>query len=369
MPGPSNYPLDRAKLQEWANLQPEGTEYRSFAQTVARELVYVSWAEFRSALGACVDELMRTRPSPYCILLTGDESEPRVQVGKSQVWVALNLYSFLKQRGASVDDVVFSRAGLISWAKRRMLSGWDPRLPPSVLVVDDGAYTGQQLSTTLSKCFASDGERIENRRLKELDVVLVVPFMTDMARNLLATSASREWHPVILNAFSAAQPRLVILPCTRTIPVARFENKTYGLIYFDHKMADHISVGSLGIAAPVIKGRQNLCAPFIANCEETQCRNAIIFDAMELRHRGPGPVKRCPPPFYKSIAWTFDGRAISADDHLEDTLSAQHALPYACSNCGRRFQEGYVSRHAGSQVDHLYCSKPCVTGHCIHSES
>ncbi len=148
----------------------------------------------------------------------------------------------LKQRGVAISAILSTRADLIAWAATQE--------NPTALVFDDGAYTGNQLSTALAKCFEGGATGNLPQQTRYISLVLMVPFMTRIARALITSSYAR-WERLVLSDSVAAGGRLVFLNATRTIPVARFEGKDYALIYFDHKLADQISVGSLGMAAPV----------------------------------------------------------------------------------------------------------------------
>lgn len=374
MPREENYPLDREALAEWAAAQRPGSAERGYASELAAKLRYVSWKEFRDALERCIDEVLSSSarfPPPFCFVVSGDEYGSRVPIGKSQAWVSLLAYGMLKRRGKEklVRAVATDFDELIQWADAWVENGERVRNPCTALVFDDASYSGQQLARASNFLFSREKAHSRGvQRFEVMHVAFVVPFMTDTARKRLEDSAAQQW-TVLRRADSANMliPRAVFLDSTATIPSAVYDGKEVGLIYFDHKMADNISVGTFGLAVPAAfqcgrDGADSACSravPFIRGCEETHTLAATYWSRGSDSH-----IPRCPPPYYKSIEWTYGGKRMHHQTILSSLAALRVGHIYSCAKCAKLFSSGWVCRHEGSEKADSYCSEKCASAHC-----
>lgn len=330
MPKKENYPLNVHALHAWAAAQPEGHPFRTFALSVARNLRYVSYAAFVATLERCIDEVIVTYGTEnLCILLTGEEDSFNTPLDKSQTWVALHGYGMLKKRNITVAAVFAGPVDLYMWMTQNQTR-------PTLLVFDDAAYSGEQLATALNYVWPAKITTPPEANIRynlSPQTVLVVPYMSRESRVRIRhynDPDDRYWLIVGIEDLYYVPLELPnFLEATQSIVSEEYNRKLYRLIYFDHKLADNLSVGVLGLAAPVVAydpaskvtpGER--CVPFISNCEEKQCQNANLFDPLTLMYNGPrkkgykSSIDRCPPAFYKNIRWTLHGKRLYTNDSV-----------------------------------------------------
>ncbi len=346
MPKAQNYPLDERALIAWASAQPVGHPFRDFAMRIAQHLIYVSYDAFVRALEAClVEALTEYGTQDVCIMLTGEEGSFDTEVGKSQTWVALLGYGMLKRRGVTITAVFGGLFDFYAWFAEN-------ERRPTLLVFDDAVYSGSQLGSALSYLMPDEVRDAPSRAPVRAHLtprtVLVVPYMSAEGRTAIALKAdttNRYW--LVVGAtdlyYVPAAPPLTLKSTTR-IPMVAFNGVKQGAIYFDHKLADKLSVGTLALATPVVAlGSSDLtappsggCVPFIRGCEHEQCHNASLIDPRTLRltdgpaktlgKRGakklsPVSIERCPAAFYKGIEWTYRGARVGLRESIFQMLT------------------------------------------------
>lgn len=277
MPDDVSHPINQDAASEWINGQ--GTlNARLIALSVLDAITYIPYVTFIEQLrrmAIVTQEKLDLMGIPL-ILFFGEED-----VRKSNFWCTMLILDYIRP-----IDVMTSERDL--YRKYR-----DQRV--AVLIVDDAAYSGQQLDLA----FGVPPE-------SPIIPVLITPYVSDVALARL-TSNPREgdrkpytflsepnvvttFNPISLPSELKRSPEWEMFGLTRTSR----------LIYFDHKLADDVSVPpEIFVFGIMIQGDGSVqYRPFITGCTSLSLEQLERFRSSRY--------DRCPTAFYKNIKWMVD---------------------------------------------------------------
>ena len=289
------YPIDYENFEIWVNRHPEGTP-REVAKRFRDASRHVSFTEFfRKYDDICseINEYLSENEYDQIFFYVNTDSSLK----KSNFWLALYMFPRLE---LPVDKLFIG-------TKFDLLTDLDRSKKTFIIVPDDASYSGSQMRGNLFQ--------ISNFNFTHMDIILAVGYISQEARDL------------IKNQF----PKTNILTCDATeyFPIFKIDRdemsqlyeytKLY-TIYFDHKLADTVSIYQLQygiglgfgtefnskyVPMSLIKGCKNYEG--VTN-EKLQLMSSNLYERpVDLQSITPN---MCPFPPYKKIMYTFDGKVV-----------------------------------------------------------
>ncbi|MFH1878733.1 MAG: hypothetical protein ABH883_08005 [Candidatus Omnitrophota bacterium] len=158
--------IDRDRLESLISAYPE--KYRSVAELLFRAVAYVSQDEFEAGLSVCVEEFRRKCPSPFSMLIFGDES-------RSSFWtyqIALEK-GLPRPRGTAFAKMDFTgEIGefFAAWVKGKCET-------EDLVYIDDASFSGTQVFSCLNMML----EDLNGQRRVRLHII--IPYMTSTSKN------------------------------------------------------------------------------------------------------------------------------------------------------------------------------------------
>ena len=206
---PSASPPSEKAIEFWKTWQKQYS--KRFADAVSSQLQYVPFSEFLIALKESADKFEKAVAGEPFVLVLPDEK------CKSSMWVA-ELLIHHRLISKPVDVVAtFKEAH---------------QLYPDVqhyLMVDDGMYSGLQLSATIMKQARESGKTSETLP----SILVIVPFATEHAIKMLTSEGVTVFVARVMPVLSSENTRAARLPDIN------MERKP--IVYFDHKIPDEFS--------------------------------------------------------------------------------------------------------------------------------
>lgn len=263
MPVNKRYPIDQVAVDEWViGLQTNGAPELvvRFAQTFQQNARHISFEEFYHELYKCAVRLRNSCAKTnkrIVMLIPEDTSTPVMR--KSGFWVGLLIWPIVRP---FVVEVV---QGFQDVDMSLVESG-----NTVFLYADDASFTGNQ---------ASDLARLDayEKSGKEVEFCMVIPFMTEQAREEIRTywgdeiqfySSSTDLLP--LSAFFSREEvfEVALYPGFAQLKPEQC------MVYFDHKMPDSVSTTDfLFLFGPVYLGsRRFKTRPFVSGCDASSLR-------------------------------------------------------------------------------------------------
>lgn len=291
-----SYPRNEAAIDEIVRAARSfGKWMRVLYNVVAIGLRHIAFDQFYQTLMRCAHEAVAVCQSEnrqmYLFIDGG--------VRKSNTWCALLIWPVIRRH---VVRIVNDSADLRDVNER-------------ILVVqpDDASYSGVQISSAIT--IGIDGDQMK--------WMILVAGLTERARKKI-TSRHRVVFPssvipiqsleeTALSLIGADDTRTLVDECSRDDLFQTIGMSFYAtLTYFDHKLADNTSTNDTMIAlAPVPVDDERLALrSLIAGCSPRDYGFAPIV----ARDTELAVETRCPPEFYKRIAYTLDGAPIESDE-------------------------------------------------------
>jgi hypothetical protein len=293
--------LRHDRFQEWVQRHPS-ERLREYAQLIYDNSRYVSHSEFFSRYDLIADELLyiidthrRKGGKINVVLYLG-----MPQIKKSNFWILLYLLS----RMSRVVDYIITPED----AKN---------LPPRTLLIipDDAIYSGKQMYSQLDRLY---------RNTKDATVVIASAFISKMGRELLKPFGVQ--FPVYSDSFD-----VTVLP--KDIYVYNQPATPLHTIYFDHKLADMVSIYQTIYALGVGLSDEEDLFPYepmslIDNCDPPQLvyqyfleiepvdyglqETVEYFLTEVLKVDINDYIEICPFSPYKKRVYTLEGRPLLA---------------------------------------------------------
>jgi hypothetical protein len=308
------YPIDPVRLARAIEVAREPTK------TYLKHLQYVSFAEFETALCACVAEVaQQIGPNATWVPCLGRLQNNRLvpATHKSNIWIANLMDSFCVPNLFDTPPAMVLKE-MSQFDELFKLAMVSP--PVHIVFFDDMLFSGQQMEATVS--LVAEGlynnwaeEPYETLQKIFLDAPvcsggkprivfhIICPYRAD--KNQLVTTISkpatfcdRQYQYSIYRRIPVFLYSKHIVP---TYPASVFGGKRAPSIYFSHKLADYVSVQASDIA------------PLIQGCEE-------VYSREKLDTASP----QCPWPPYKPRP----KRLSAAEQKLEDDLMKEMMAKY-----------------------------------------
>ena len=316
------YEVNHGALGKWlASLEEFAApaEIRQFARTFAKNLRNISFRELQQRLFSVAMEVIqmieRERPANVVLFIDGE-------VRKSNTWIALLLWPHIKAHVTHVTSDLDSLPPSLYENGRRLL----------ILHPDDMSYSGTQMV---------DSMEFFVPRVAKLDPGLVyvplLPFMGTAARSRLAEVSPN--NVVILKATQIigslsdflqadydGETAGRILRLLRQEPWKHYYNvfPHHNLVYFDHKLADSVSIPTKMVVAGVAMNPatgETRTYRFIGNCEATfyKTEDGQILQPDKI-FTDLDDEFTCPLAFYKWIPYEVRLARIPEVTHGETTV-------------------------------------------------
>jgi len=330
------YPINHEAVAEWQTALKKGPEIQQkLGRYVAIGLRHISFVEFYDTIirGAYEAIALCAREKRKIILFIDGTFE------KSNIWVALLVWPIVKPYVIFVD----SGSNNMGW---KPLSYTNDLL---VLHVDDGVFSGQQVSSAIRKMKNLTRMNFTSDTIKWMVLVAVTSkFGVAWIKENLSTVL---FPTTVIELESIGQVIEKTLKLKdgdwkeeydnffKEITDTRYSNLFYvvngekNIVYFDHKLPDAASTLIKVIAiAPAIddsNGGKISTRSLIQRC---------VVDDYEFDGKKPDPKdflmkydeeKVCPTSFYKNIKYTFSGKEINkSDDKFNDLFYSMQPQPF-----------------------------------------
>ncbi len=275
-----------------------------FATTFAKNLRHVSFSEFRRDLYRTCFEIRQRifdeRPHAVVFFISGD-------ITKSNTWIALLVWQYFKKLVTHLTDDIEKVPKELSRGKKRVF----------LLHPDDMSYSGLQMAADVNATLGWSADltyfpvvglmgAAAVKQLETLTPAFTIPKTVEIVprlEQLLRDDYGAESASEILDELKRP-------PWWDYYGVLR--NTT--LIYFDHKLADRVSIATKMLVDAVAQGRSGHRLKkfrLIRNCEDA------IYKTHDGRLVKPetqwvdlADEYTCPKAFYKTLVYTFDGKPL-----------------------------------------------------------
>jgi hypothetical protein len=263
------YPLNKEKVNKF--LSKLNIHKKEFAKIIFKHTKHISYKDFKFILNDNFKEFI-----DYCYinniksiaLFLGQKKINKKSIYKSNFWIAQHFYQYIKN--IKIDfNIIYDKNDVMNLTENH-----------TVVVFDDCAYTGFQLSNEINASFNSS-------RFKNFNIYVIIPFISEIAINRIKQSSGTK--KIIFS-----KKNIIIKPLSNYLNQTQIDKfdimagttitKNYP-IYFDHKLADIVSTFT-DIYSGYID--DNTIIPVITNCEHAN--NPSDYDALH---------PKCPLPSYK----------------------------------------------------------------------
>jgi hypothetical protein len=262
-----SYPINEQNFARW--IENHSEPYRPLAAEFRRSTRHVSFNEFKETIGNVFADILQyiytAKPDTIFLFVYP-------QVKKSNFLVALYLYSLLEAYKfknikiiTDTDDFTIVKSNDL------------------VILPDDASYSGQQLV----EFFGYIPPRVEGTYF------MAIPYISHKARSRIENLFRKKSLPIIFSDKTQVFE-----------PFLGDENNLY-TIYFDHKLADFISIYNstyaMGEDAKALKDPNFIYEPMslITGCENVK--------------------DECPPPFYKKYNYKYNARRVENISEIDSS--------------------------------------------------
>lgn len=321
----TTYPINYEALAEWQTALRKGPEtLQQLGRYIAIGLKHVSFGEFYETLirGAYEATSLCERENRKIILFIDGNLD------KSNIWVALLVWSVIKSYVVFVDD----GSNYTEWLPLTELQNI------LILHVDDGVFSGQQVGSSLTQMTRFLELQWPTDKLKWM---VLVAALSKMGREVVGGG-----FPGVLFPTSAIELQTLGGVVKKTLQMNQSDwldeytkffylmqqqryNNLYmvsefkHVVYFDHKLPDSASTLNKVLAtAPALDDT----IQSLDDKDKLSTRSLIkrcAADDYEFDGKRPDPrmflvkydeEKVCPPSFYKNIVYTLDNKKIMKDE-------------------------------------------------------
>jgi hypothetical protein len=312
------YPLLHENLLAWIEQLEQwdvGEKVVQFAKFFSRHLKHVSFPEYRDALGrAALDaiEMVKQLQTKHVILLIEGE------VIKSNTWVTTLIWPILKRHVTHIIDNPF-----------QIPKSFTNRNDVVVLIPDDMAYSGKQLNWSLDILHRAAIHTIpilafiSHTAVKKFETYknhLTFPKSITVVENVSVLMQKADLDPQTF--FTDNNGGLWEHPWHRCLGKQRGEHT---LIYFDHKLADSVSVPSRLITEQIAYNKKTgemKMFRSIKGCENIDYSTEHWKLASESNVNPDfNYTNACPKAYYKTISYTINGELLIDQDKKQSIVN------------------------------------------------
>jgi len=285
----SVYPINHDLKNQWRDnmlrMNPGDKNVANFVLTFVKYLEYIPIVTFYhqcSKIGNEICEKIHNFQERYP---TGVNSILVISgtIDKSNLWTSLLMYKTFRGKITHITNHIAHAVKLYQNSNK---------IPTQIFYVDDCSYSGEQLS----KSAGNDGIPEE----KTLEVYAAVCYVSLTARNIFKTAGIKCFDTSII--FYSMEYHLIKDNLEFTNKWNNMYNPELHMLYFDHKVADGVSVFDKILRTGEYLNwevdKQSKPVSFIRGCENT--------------------TKTCPPSFYQVIHYTYKGRPVIKNNSVID---------------------------------------------------
>jgi hypothetical protein len=286
------YPIHEENFIKWIN--NHSSDYKEIAFSFREKTRHISFSQFKQVIGSIFADvskhILETQPEKIILYVYPE-------CNKSNFLVALYFYQLFYIN----DDF---RAKLYIFTDSRDLA--KIATPNDIVIIpDDASYTGSQLSNFLSDISTPSS------------YFLAVPFMSNEGFESIKKTLSEK-------------PGLKVVVSEQTQHFELFVNpknphheKKY-TIYFDHKLADSISIYQLTYAIGIDNEYENVTndpnftyepLSLIKGCEVPEIDTDRYIEDLQAE---VGIENMCPPPFYKMFTYTYKKKPVKDIEKIQE---------------------------------------------------
>jgi hypothetical protein len=178
---PQSHPIDKKKMQEWIDSHCV-REYRELIRVFSKHIRHVSFEEFLKA-GITAVEQFNKEPSKEYILILGVSGD---RLNNSALWVTILLYKYLAAKPKDIVLNPFSFLTLMENDKKDITEY-------NIVYMDDGSYSGRQLSDHFARMFLTDAP-LKEGVADTVNITFILCYITNYAYKLL-TSWNPQYYP------------------------------------------------------------------------------------------------------------------------------------------------------------------------------
>lgn len=293
------------QVAAWSN----NNDVIAFANTVEKNLIHVSFTELFTQLRHVGKEILTLiEPFPNRVVVMIIDGGYR----KSNVWIAQLLWQFI---GSEVNLIVDRPSSIPSEL-------WEQKL--FVIHPDDMSYSGNQIMGTLF----SVEDSIED--YPNATYILALPYISTSAVNAITSviplvkilKSTQRIQNFDENLSDMGYKAFSVMQTMHSSPWRELYaiQPTHALIYFDHKLADSVSIPSKLVAGPIAYNpntKEIRKFNIIRNCENAiyKTETGSIVDATTYV-TDFDDMFTCPLAFYKQIDYTWKGKSLIQDADL-----------------------------------------------------
>lgn len=316
---------------KWVELQKkysnEDANIEAFVNIFDKNLRYVSFSEYEARIKILCDEIIKKYGDKRLYLYLGE-----TYVKKSNFWVSMIVFNYLMEYIEDViDNTIKLKGDELYYNDEKIKNHKDIY----VLHVDDMSYSGLQMYTSVNQQIIPQW-------------IIMVPYISDIAKNWISKK-----NVIFLDGTETIKSLGTLLKeysqehkiehkqlydttknLLREYAFLHKDSNMFGkinvsLIYFQHKIADHVSVPRFLIMLGIVyDNKQNKIIPpqkdmcMINNCEDTvnNCISKLentaeskitpeLLNEYFAFERVCG--NECPAPIYKEHKYTYLGKNIS----------------------------------------------------------
>lgn len=365
----TTHDIDRNALLSWKenmiktmnfrfnNDLDDETTYNTIMEWIKRfsvQLTSISIATFETTLNSVVYDIQNfvkeQQQQPVVLYLDSKD------IRKSNVWISILAWNEIKKTITHVCDL------------NGILQLFDKHTIMQIILFDDAAYTGSQISSKL---------KLLQKKFERATFCIGIPYISREARILIEENrgvffpaSSISFSPLYNVTFdydAKKSPELALLQLSG--PSAEFWSEYFGYkkrqrirnahaIFFNHKLGDYLSsYPQIIVWAPVppVNSNDIEMATLSTRALITNCCNFIKYDsnvanAEQLSKNDAA----CPVPIYKTFLFKFRGHEI-----IENNLF--RLFMETCTTCKRISNKIYACSGKGCAA--LYCSTACADEH------
>ena len=319
------YALNQQALEDWRDNVIDWTNdpyIWDFANVVGSNMRHVSFAALLAQIekvSISILEIIETKRNPIVMMVIDGGHR------KSNMWMA---QLFCRYIGHRVDLVINDPANIP-----------DALLQQNLIVLhpDDMSYSGLQIHESISPFGSPMGEKLAQSPTTQY--VLALGYIATTAENFLRSRIPSLIIPDTVERVKNFDEQLkkYMIEVMDDVELHHYRNvwrtletypwsslyaitKLHTLIYFDHKLADGLSVPSKLLAGPIARNsytRETRQYRVITNCDDVTYKTdeGKVVGTM-TQERDFDTEYTCPRAFYKSIPYTWRGQPLIGDDKL-----------------------------------------------------
>ena len=326
----STYPINEDNFTKWINNHSD--EYKPLASEFRAKTRHVSYTEFKGRLGQIIADIVsyiNKKGFDKIILYVYQHLE------KSNFFISLYIFSLLY-----VNNTIKPKLHIITDIKDMIISDSNDL----IILSDDASYTGNQFR----EFFAPIPINTKGT------FFLAIPYISNEAYEKISSLFINKFPSEDCVLFSEYSDKFEKFINAYINSLKTFKSPRY-TIYFDHKLADAVSIYQLTYAMGEDGEKETVTGDpdfkyermsLIKNCPPIMDSDITSFDIKQN--------KVCPPPFYKLYQYKHNGVPIKNIKELSDKDDESKEVEFYYTQTPPPFDYNYVP----SSYPHIHYELP-----------